>query len=79
MSHDLGPLPRIHPRVNVVKVAERALADALCEWARSHRHLTLPERISVMAGVLNEEIQSEMRHLIRMERHGDPEKPGGLE
>ena len=76
---DLGPLPRIHPREVLVEEARRDLSSALLEWEKGHDNLTTAEHIKVVTGVFNDHILSMMKFAIRHERHGDPDKPGGLE
>ena len=73
---DLGPLPKIHPRERLIDKAERKIDLVINE---AIQELTTSEKIQVINHVLSRRISSIMKFCIRHERHGDPEKPGGLE
>ncbi len=70
---------RIHPRELVVRDAERALRDAVNTILWKKFELTTSEILSVLASVLAGEIASITKLCIREERHGDLNKPGGVE
>lgn len=80
MSSDLGPLPVIHPREAIVETAKRKLESAVVDVVTSEEFtvLTSAEYTKVINLVLSDRIASLMRHLIRVERHGDSDKPGGV-
>jgi len=74
---DLGPLPRIHPREQVVSAARNELANAVLEVIQTHE-LTEGEALKVVSQALGEWLGSAATHMIRDERHrGNPDKPGG--
>lgn len=79
MTDHLDNLPRIHPRETIVRKAQRALESDILEWDKKHKDLTTAEHISVFTSACNSHLSHLMKHLIRMERHDDPDKPGGLE
>lgn len=76
---DLGPLPVIHPREAIVEKAKRKLESAVFDVVSSDefKELTSAEYTKVINVVLYGQIASLMRHLIRIERHGNSEEPGG--
>ena len=76
---EMGPLPKIHRREETVRKAQRALEKAILDWDEEHKDLTTAEHISVVQSAFYSHMSHLMRHLIRIERHGDPDKPGGLE
>ena len=67
-DNPLDDLPRIHPRERVVQAAEAKLAEAL-------EDLTDAEAISILGAHLSRIA----KYAIRVERHGDAGKPGGVE
>lgn len=81
MSSDLGPLPKIHEREEIVENAKQHLSMKLAEWSRdaSAKALTSAEFVKVVTAVFSSELLGFAKHLIRKERHGDTDKPGGLE
>jgi hypothetical protein len=68
-------MPKLHPRELLVKEAERKVRDAIYG---STKDLTVFERISVVTNVLTDHVLASCKYGIRLERHGDPNKPGGL-
>jgi hypothetical protein len=78
-ANDLGPLPRIHEREAIVETAKRKLESAVIDVVSSDefKELTSAEYTKVINLVLSDRIASLMRHLIRIERHGNSEEPGG--
>jgi hypothetical protein len=80
MSHDLGPLPRIHPRETKCHEAEIELSEAISTWRKKWGdELTATESASILYHELSSRMRSMFKYAIRRERHGDTDKPGGLE
>jgi hypothetical protein len=52
--------------------------EKLLDWRRDH-DLTTAELFSILGGTLGDQIAGIAKYLIREERHGDQDKPGGLE
>jgi len=74
----MGNFPTIHPRERLVTQAECDLSRALMAvWEKYD--LTNAEMLRVTASVLGGHISRHAKYRIREERHGDPNKPGGLE
>lgn len=71
-------LPRLHPREKVVRQAEMDLLTALETVITQHK-LTVGECMRVVVAVLGGHIGGIARSTIRVERHGDANKPGGIE
>lgn len=69
---------RLHPREEVVSRARVDLMEKLLDWRRGH-DLTTAELFSILGGTLGGEITGIAKYLIREERHGDQDRPGGLE
>ncbi len=65
----------LHPRAHPVEEAERDLRRFLLEHRIRH-DLTPAERIRVLSFVLGDQIQTETKYAIRLERHGNTSKPG---
>jgi len=73
-------MPRLHKREKPVKEAELALRERLLNWEKDWiEKLTTAEYLSVLVRVLSETLQSILKYAIRQERHGNTNKPGGLE
>lgn len=70
-------MPKLHEREAVVREAKLKLSEAVQEWGKGH-DLTQFEYLQVVQGVLGDEILGACKYAIRVERHGDPNKPGGL-
>lgn len=70
-------LPREHPREQIVRDAECKLGMYLVDEIRSL--LTNAEYMRVVVSVLGDSLSRLARYAIRHERHGDLDKPGGLE
>jgi hypothetical protein len=68
---------RIHPREKIVDSAERKLSECLREIRSSD--LTDAEYISVVADAFGQALGRMAKYQIRYERHGDTDKPGGVE
>lgn len=68
---------RPHPRERAVRKARSALQSHLTQWLR-HHELTTYEEILIITSVMGEAITGAMKYGIRIERHGDPNTPGGL-
>ncbi len=76
-THDLGPLPRIHPREKIVREAASKLRLFLVEVTKD---LTEAEGLRIVNDVLSSHIGSIAHYAIRAERHpGEPDTPGGWE
>jgi hypothetical protein len=62
--NDMGPLPRVHPRVMPVERARGELAELLLAWRDRHA-LTLSEELALIAdhlhGALSRCVRSERR------------------
>lgn len=72
-------MPRIHHREEQCRKAESALRQALLDWYEAHEELTFVEHLRIVNTVFSDHVGGILRHFIRQERHGDPNKPGGLE
>lgn len=71
-------MARIHPREQQVNLAESALAIAM--WKEIEKHdLTQVEAMRVVHNACGSVLGGLIKHAIRYERHGDTDKPGGLE
>lgn len=70
---------RLHQREVVVTEAEIELRQVISEWSKKHSELTSAEWLKVMLGVCSDQMQSLLKIEIRLERHGDADKPGGAE
>lgn len=69
---------RLHPREHATDMAELALAEVM--YAELDKHdLTGGEWLRVVHGAYNRVMSGFVKGVIRDERHGDPDKPGGLE
>jgi hypothetical protein len=66
---DLGPLPKLHERFNLVQKAKGELGRLLTDWTLAH-HLTLIEE----AQLLSQAVDDALRYALRKERHGTTEK-----
>jgi len=76
----LGPLPKMHPREEIVREAKRKLDKLIHDWRREPAcDLTVAEELKIVMWVSSDYIQSVLRSAIRIERHGDSDKPGGIE
>jgi hypothetical protein len=81
LAEELGPLPTIHPRETVCRQAQEELFQTITTWRRKwgdDAGLTPTERLSIIQHVLNDEVGSALKYAIRVERHGDANKPGGI-
>lgn len=67
---------KIHKREQIVDDAAMALATA---WAAARRKLTTAEELAVIARFVTDTVGGIAKYAIREERHGDTDKPGGLE
>jgi hypothetical protein len=72
-------MSRMHPREKVVRQARIALMEALGAWQEAHEDLTDAELLSLLSGELHSQISGVVKYMIRFERHGDTDTPGGLE
>jgi len=76
MSEERVPV-KIHPRERITGRASTLLRKAIRDLQQFD--LTDAEYTSVLMDVLANEILGHTKYLIREERHGDTETPGGLE
>lgn len=67
------------PREQQCREAESALRQALSEWYEAHGDLTTTEHLRVVHAAFSDHVHAVLKCLIRIERHGDVDKPGGLE
>lgn len=77
MSH-LDDLPRIHPREQPCRDAELEISQFISATIKKHE-LTTAEQLRVVNTVCSDHIGHIAKFSIRHERHGDTDKPGGLE
>ena len=70
---------RIHSREQMVNEAKGKASLALLEALDKYPDLTNGEYVKVVNQVAYELIASWAKYQIREERHGDPDKEGGLE
>jgi len=76
-TDDLGPLPRIHPRVRICQEARQAISEAITKAVKEHE-LTTAEEISVINAACSSHIGHIAKYAIRHERHGNEDRPGGF-
>jgi len=67
---------KMHPREKKIDEAESILNKAILDVMELD--LTNAEYLSVIGSVFGGAITSRTKYMIRYERHGDAEKPGGL-
>ena len=72
----MGPLPKIHKRERVTNEAANKLRIAIADATRG---LTEGESLRIVNQVCSEWIGTMAKYHIRIERHDDPDKAGGLE
>lgn len=70
-------MPKLHEREALVRAAEKVLQGALSEILSNHE-LTQMEYIQMCQNVLGREILTTCKYAIRVERHGNPNTPGGF-
>jgi hypothetical protein len=75
VNDDLGPLPQLHPRFDIVEKAKHELMSAWLRVIENHE-LTRGEQLKVVTETAQSWAENIARQLIRWERHGDTEKPG---
>jgi hypothetical protein len=74
-----GAAVKIHPREALVRQAESDLSEAVHRaMEKNATALTTIETLAVLNRVLSDCIARILKYEIREERHGDPNKPGGL-
>lgn len=71
-------MPRLHPREIAVQAAAADLGLVLSEWRLAHEDLTDLEALSIMNDVFSASIGSVVKFMLRVERHGDANRPGGM-
>ena len=67
---------KLHEREALINKAEAMLREVLLEVLEME--LTQSEYVSVVARVMSDSIQSSMKYVIREERHGSSNTPGGV-
>lgn len=70
---------KIHERERVVREADAALRQAVLDWSAKHDQLTVNETLQVLNRVSSDQVAAILKYEIREERHGDQDRPGGLE
>ena len=76
----LGPLPELHEREGIVRSAEASLMECLLEWQKEWgTKVTTAEYLSVMQRAFSKSMATCLKYVIRKERHGTTDKPGGVE
>lgn len=73
----MSDYPRIHPREFVVREAENKLRGQLLDAVKEFE-LTEGEQLRVISEVYSNWIASMAKYIIRDERHGNTDTPGGL-
>jgi hypothetical protein len=68
---------KLHPREQLVMKERHKLERALLDFMESD--VTDAEYISVLSDVFGTAIATRAKYMIRRERHGNTDKPGGLE
>lgn len=70
---------RQHERERIVSAARLSLSEKILDWMREDGtvDLTEPEYISVVTAALSDSVLSRTKMMIRMERHGNVDTPGG--
>lgn len=68
---------RLHERERQVSMARIDLVKAWLDIQEKH-DLTQGECLSVLASFVGTDLGLMAKFMIRQERHGDPDKPGGL-
>jgi len=70
---------QLHEREKMVRQAEIDLSEKMLDWMREwSSKLTEGEELKVVQKELNRFVASTAKYMIRRERHGDEDKPGGL-
>ena len=74
-------MPCVHPREEIVRKADISLSEHILDWMRedSTKELTDAEYISIVGNELGNAIARRAKFMIRMERHGNTDIPGGWE
>ena len=71
---------RLHPREELVRDSRLELMNRLADWNEKHtEELTEVEWIQIITSCFSWEMSTFCKFAIREERHGDADKPGGLE
>lgn len=71
-------MPKLHERERIYSAAKTDLNEQVLNVLDRH-DLTETETIKLMNDVCSSFISSCAKYMIRRERHGDEEKPGGFE
>lgn len=69
---------KLHPREQVVTDAENEVRTALVEAIKKYE-LTTGEELRILANLFGSEVGTIAKYIIRQERHGNTDTPGGLE
>lgn len=69
---------RLHPREEIVRKAEVDLREVVIQWMQRHPELTNLEEAVVFVNVAADPSMP-LKYALRVERHGDDQKPAGLE
>jgi len=74
----MSDLPKMHSREVIVRTAQRDLDSAFLDIWKKH-DLTEGEMIKIVSNFSNSHIAGAAKYMIREERHGNSETPGGFE
>lgn len=71
--------PRQHERERLVSAARISLSEKVSDWLREEttQELTDAEYISVVTDTLAQSVLGHTKMMIRVERHGNTDTPGG--
>lgn len=74
-------MPRLHEREKITNEAEMSLMRKLLDWQQEEgtEALTDAEFLQIVASELGGLITRHCKYMIRYERHGNEDKPGGWE
>jgi hypothetical protein len=75
----MADMPRLNPREAIVRRASLDLATIVADWSSRNPDLTAAEFLKVLLSVSHDQAQTLLKNAIREERHGDQDKPGGIE
>jgi hypothetical protein len=68
---------KMHPREKLVREARSELQQILLDWAKRY-DLTTGEELSIIGSTLVSTVGNVGKYMIREERHGNMDTPGGL-
>lgn len=78
MTDELWPLPKMHERSIVCRKAEQELLTSVHAVITKYS-LTTAEQLQLVNMVAHDFIAGVLKFAIRVERHGDVDKPGDIE